>query len=164
MLKTGEIVRGTVTRTEVYGIYLSSRSHEILVLIPDVAWVPVVHDCRDFAGIGDEFDVKILLCNEERGVYRGSIKDAHPEADPWREPAAFRPGTVWSGTVTHRISASGAEEGICGFIVQLRPGVSGLLKARDAGRDLTVGETVDVQVAVVDERSRKIQLMPSPSR
>jgi ribosomal protein S1 len=128
VLKTGEIVRGTVTRTEVYGIYLSCWGHEILVLIPDVAWVPVVPDCRNFAEIGDEFDVKVLLCNEESGVYRGSIKDTHPEADPCREPAEFRPGTIWSGTVTHRISASGPDAGLFGYIVQLRPGVSGLLR------------------------------------
>src|SRR3954454_23893629 len=102
VLKTGEIVRGTVTRTEVYGLYLSSRGHEILVLIPDVAWVPVVSDCRDFAEIGVEIDVKVLLFNEATGVYRGSIKEVHPEGDPWRDPTVFRPGTTWSGTVTHR--------------------------------------------------------------
>jgi ribosomal protein S1 len=72
-LPIGVVVRRTVTRAEVYGLYLSCRGHETLVLIPDLAWVPVARDCRDFAQVGDEFDVKVLLFNEETGTYRGSI-------------------------------------------------------------------------------------------
>src|SRR4051812_44224641 len=85
VLPIGDVVRGTVVRAEVYGLYLSCRGHEILVLIPDLAWVQAVRDCRDCAHAGDEFDVKVLLFNEETGTYRGSIKDAHPEDDPWRD-------------------------------------------------------------------------------
>ena len=34
MLIIGEVVRGTVTRAEVYRLYLSCQGHEALVLIP----------------------------------------------------------------------------------------------------------------------------------
>lgn len=63
MLPIGEVVRGMVTRAEDYGRYLSCRGHEVLVLIPDIAWVPVARDCRDFAEVGDEFDVRSLPFN-----------------------------------------------------------------------------------------------------
>jgi ribosomal protein S1 len=162
MLKPGEVVRATVTRTEVYGVYLAHQGWDILVLIPDITWVPVAHDCREFARPGDEFDVKVLLFNEETGAFRGSIKDAHPEGDPWRDPSAFRTGTAWTGRVTHRISASRPEGGLFGWIVELRPGVGGLLRAEDTGRDMSVGEAIDVVIAEVDIESKKIRLVPSP--
>jgi ribosomal protein S1 len=160
VLPIGEVVRGTVTRAEVYGLYLSCRGHETLVLIPDLAWVPVARDCRDFAQVGDEFDVKVLLFNEETGTYRGSIKDAHPEDDPWRDPTAFRPGTVWDGTVTHPIMGGRGEGGLVGYMVRLRPGVSGLLMVGEIGEDLAVGDRVGVRVAEVDEPSQKVRLVP----
>jgi ribosomal protein S1 len=160
VLPIGEVVRGTVTRAEVYGLYLSFRGHETLVLIPDLAWVPVVQDCRDFAQVGDEFDVRLLLFSEETGTYRGSIKDAPPEDDPWRDPTAFRPGTHWEGTVTHRMMGGRGEGGLVGYMVRLRLGVSGLLMAGDVRDDLAVGDRVGVRVAEVDEPSQKVRLVP----
>ena len=160
MLPIGEVVRARVTRTEVYGLYLSCQEHEILVLIPDVAWVPVVHDCRDFARIGDDLDVKIVGINDQAGIIKGSIKEVHPEDDPWREPTIFSPGTTWDGTVTHRISGGRGEGGLVGYMVRLRPGVSGLLRAGEVGEDLAVGDRVGVRVAEVDEPSQKIRLVP----
>lgn len=166
MLSIGAVVRGTVTRAEVYGLYLSCQGHEMLVLIPDLAWIPVVHDCRDFAHVGDELDVKVLLFNDETGAYRGSIKDAHPEDDPWRDSTDFRPGTLWDGMVTHRLAGGrGGEGGLAGYMVRLRPGVSGLLKAEDIAEDLAVGDRVGVRVAEVDESSQKVRLVPwAPGR
>jgi ribosomal protein S1 len=161
MLSVGDVVRAKVKRTEVYGVYLTSQGREILILIPDVAWVPVVRDCRDFAQPGDEFDVKILGLNEQDGIYKGSIKDARPEDDPWRDPSAYRPGTAWTGKVTHLISAMKPKEGTFGFIIELRPGVSGLLRSGDAGTDLFVGDLVDVVIVEVDFESKKIRLRPS---
>jgi ribosomal protein S1 len=129
------------------------------VLVPDLAWVPVVRDCRDFAQVEDEFDVKVLHLNEGTGTYRGSIKDAHPEDDPWRDPMAFRPGTVWDGTVTHQISGGRADGGLVGYIVRLGPGVSGLPMAREVGEILAVGNRVGVRVAEVDVASQKVRLV-----
>ena len=161
-LTVGENVRATVTRTEVYGVYLTHQGRDILVLIPEVAWVPVVHDCRDFARPGDEFDVKILGMNEQEGIYGGSIKDARPEDDPWRDRSAYHPGVSWSGRVTHLITGSRHRGGLFGYIVELRPGVSGLIRSGDAGRSLSVGDRVDVVIAEVDLKTKKIRLMPSP--
>jgi ribosomal protein S1 len=163
-LETGEVVRATVTRAEVYGLYLICRSEGLLVLIPEIAWTTEVGDCRDFAGVGDEFNVKVLAFDKRTGLHWGSIKQAQPEGDPWRDPIAFRLGTVWVGTVTHRYSARRPEWGPSGYIVRLRPGVSGLLKEADAERNLSVGDQVEVQVAEVDARSRKIWLKLSPER
>jgi ribosomal protein S1 len=163
-LQIGEVVRAMVTRAEVYGLYLSSRGEGLLVLIPEVAWTTEVRDCRDFAKVGDEFDVKVQAHDERTGVYWGSIKAAHPEADPWQDPTAFHPGTVWVSTVTHRYSASTPKWGPSGYIVRLRPGVSGFLREADVGKDLAVGDQVEVQVAEADARSRKIWLKPSLGR
>ena len=142
MMTIGEVVRAAVTRAEVYGLYLACDGQDLLVLIPEVAWTTEVRDCRDFAGVGDEFDVKVLAFDEKTGLHWGSIKQAHPEDDPWRDPEAFRPGTIWVGTVTHRYSARRSEWGPSGYIVRLWPGVSGLLREAEGGKDLTVGDRV----------------------
>lgn len=164
MLSVGEVVRAKVTRTEAYGVYLTHKGQEIVVLIPDVAWVPIVHDCREFARPGDELDVKILLFNEKAGIFRGSIKDVHPEDDPWRDPSAFGVGTAWTGRVSHLIPASPPEAGHFGSIVELTPGVSGLLLSGDAKRDFSVGDIVDVVITEVDVNSKRIRLKLHPPR
>ena len=122
MLHVGEVVRATVTRAEVYGLYLSSRGQGLFVPIPDVAWTTEVRDCRDFARVGDEFDVWVMAFDERKGLHWGSIKDAHPEDDPWRDPTAFAPGTVRVGTVTHRYAASDPKSGPSGYMVRLGRG------------------------------------------
>jgi ribosomal protein S1 len=162
MLTVGDVVRAKVTRTEVYGVYLTHQGQEILVLIPDVAWVPTVHDCREFATPGDEFDVKILRVVEEKGIFRGSIKDVHPKDDPWHDPSAFQTGSAWTGRVTKQVSTSRSDGGSFGFVVELSPGVSGLLRSEDAGRNLSVGDSVDVIIVEVDSSSKKITLKQSP--
>jgi hypothetical protein len=48
------------------GVYLAHQGWDILVLIPDIARVPVAHHCREFAGPGDEFEVKVLPFNGGR--------------------------------------------------------------------------------------------------
>jgi ribosomal protein S1 len=162
MLNVGDVVQATVTRTEVYGVYLTHQGQEILVLIPDVAWVPTVHDCREFARPGDELDVKILLFNAKEGIFRGSIKDVHPEDDTWHDPSVFQTGTEWTGRVTKQVSASRSDGGLFGYIIEQRPGVSGLLRSEDAGRSLSVGDSVDIIIVEVDSSSKKITLKRSP--
>jgi ribosomal protein S1 len=103
--------------------------------------------------------LKVLLFNEETGTYRGAIKDAHPEDDPWRDPTAFRTGTVWDGTVTHRIMGGRGDGGLVGYMVRLKPGVSGLLMVEDVGEGLSVGDRIEVQVSEVEEGSQKIRLV-----
>lgn len=159
-MQIGEVVRATVTRAEVYGLFLSCRGLDLFVPIPEVAWTTEVRDCRDFAEVGDEFDVKILAFDERRGHHWGSIRQAHPGDDPWREPMAFRPGAPYVGTVTHIYTARRPEWGPSGYIIRLQPGVSGFLTEVDAGKDLAVGEEVEVLIAEVDARSRKIWLTP----
>ena len=112
-MTVGEVVRAAVTRAEGCGLYLACDGQDLVVLIPEVAWTTEVRDCRVFAGLGEEFDVKVLGFDEKRGLHYGSIKQAHPEDDPWRDPETFRPGTAWVGTVTHRYSASRPEWGPC---------------------------------------------------
>jgi ribosomal protein S1 len=64
--------------------------------------------------------------------------------------------------VSHLIPASPPETGYFGSIVELRPGVGGLLLTRDAGTNLSVGDSVDVVVVEVDSNSKRIYLKRSP--
>jgi ribosomal protein S1 len=54
------------------------------------------------------------------------------------------------------------EGGLFGYIVELRPGVRGLIRSGDPRRDLSVGDVVEFVIVEVEWESKKIRLMPSP--
>jgi hypothetical protein len=50
--------------------------------------------------------------------------------------------------------------GLVGYMVRLRPRVSGLFMAEEVGQDLAVGDRVEVRVAEIDGPSQKVRLVP----
>lgn len=71
----GKIVNATVSRIEPYGVYLDGPDDKkIIVLIPDVS-APPIQNLREFCTVGDQLSVRIVQHVEDRGLYKGTIKD-----------------------------------------------------------------------------------------
>lgn len=143
-LAPGEVVRGTVTRVAQYGIHLVHRGHEIVVLIPELSWASTV-DPRATIRIGEEFDVLILRV-DPAGAITGSLRALHPECDPWLHPEQFAAGTVFRGRI---VTAKGEYRWV------LHPsGIEGELVVPGSGRELNVGDEIEVVITKCDPTLR----------
>src|SRR5262249_13880918 len=56
----GDVVRAVVRKTAVFGLFCECGTHEILVLIPEISWIPSFASCEQVAAVGDELEVKII--------------------------------------------------------------------------------------------------------
>jgi len=150
MLTKGEIVKGRVHRVETFGIYLEYQKYNLFVRIIDVSWEP-----RESIGllestkIGDEITVKILEFIKEYNTYLASIKEVHPEKNPWKEPL-YNKGKVFSGTID--IVAE------YGCMVILETGARGLIYKEDLSTSLKENEAVQVSILEADVERQRIRL------
>lgn len=160
-MNAGEVIDAVVTAIEGYGVRLEHHGLRILVMAPEVSWIP---DPRGewYRGIKNAARkrVKILSFVHEKNEFIGSFRQAHPEDNPWKDPSRFACGTHWHGVVTHRLHGDDPET-IVSYMIEIAPGVSGhITKDCIAHLDLGVGDPVDVIVGHVDAASQRIELLP----
>lgn len=153
-IKIGNRFKGTVVGTTDFGafvkIVVDKNEIEGLVHISELSWEKV-----DIAGsvvkTGDEVEVVVLDVNPQNDKIAFSIKHVTP--DPWDGiEGRFPPGKKFAGTVT-KVASFGA-------IVQLEPGVSGLLHISKIPTDKepAAGDKIEVMVEDLDRGHRKLAL------
>ncbi len=157
--KTGEKVRGTVTRVMDFGAFIELEPGvEGLIHISEMSWGRKVRKASDLVKPGDTVEVVILGVNiTEKRISLG-LKQAL--GDPWKDAAQkFPVGSVVQGPVTNLTKF--------GAFVQLREGVEGMIHISDISAEkrinhpqdvLKVGETVKAQVLAFDREKRQIKL------
>jgi len=157
--KTGERVRGTVTRLMDFGAFVELEPGiEGLIHISEMSWAKRVRTAADVVKVGETVEAVILGINvAERRLSLG-LKQAL--GDPWTAvPEKFAPGTVIEGPVTN-ITKFGA-------FVQLAEGVEGMIHVSEISAEkrinhpqdvLRSGQVVQAQVIAVDAEKRNIRL------
>lgn len=98
-LNTGDVVRAVVWKTAVFGLFCEYLTHEILVLIPEISWIPSFASCEQVAAVGDELAVQIIHIDRQRNKIAGSLIALHPEGDPWHGAWQLGVGDVLEATV-----------------------------------------------------------------
>jgi small subunit ribosomal protein S1 len=151
VLFPGAIIDAVVERIEPYGAWIDHEGHRGLVGIPEVSWCRIGHP-GDALSVGQRVRVKVLAVAE--GQFSASIRAAHPELDPWRDPAEFSRGTAFVAPVVL--------ETAYGFFVELRPEVWGLLPRKNCPDGVSVGDRLRVTVESTDVTRRKIEVYLSP--
>lgn len=159
--KVGDIIQGTVTRTEQFGAFVElSPGVEGLVHVSEIGFVRLKH-ASEGVRTGDPVQVKILKIDEEdsRLKISLSIKQAGGVGDPWMQvPQKFSVGTVVEAVVDKKADF--------GLFVVLTAGVNGLLpksKWRDSSEaknyeNMKKGDPIKVRVDEVKFEERKISL------
>jgi small subunit ribosomal protein S1 len=157
--KTGEKVRGTVTRVMDFGAFVELEPGvEGLIHISEMSWGRKVRKASDVVKPGDTVETVILGVNlAEKRISLG-LKQAL--GDPWEDAAQkFPVGSVVQGPVTNLTKF--------GAFVQLHEGVEGMIHVSDISAEkrinhpqdvLKVGETVKAQVLAFDREKRQIKL------
>ncbi|MGE5113845.1 MAG: 30S ribosomal protein S1 [Acidobacteriaceae bacterium] len=157
--KTGQRVRGVVTRTMDFGAFVELEPGvEGLIHISEMSWGRKVRKTTDVVKPGETVEAVILGVNlEEKRISLG-LKQAL--GDPWEDAAQkFRVGSVVEGPVTNLTKF--------GAFVQLREGVEGMIHVSDISAEkrinhpqdvLKLGQTVKAQVLAFDREKRQIKL------
>jgi small subunit ribosomal protein S1 len=157
--KTGERVRGTVTRIADFGAFVELEPGiEGLIHVSEMSWAKRVRTAGDVVKPGETVEAVILGVNpDERRISLG-LKQAL--GDPWADVAKkIAAGSVVEGPVTN-IAKFGA-------FVQVAEGVEGMIHISEISADkrlnhpqevLKVGQLVKAQVLAVDTEKRLMRL------
>jgi small subunit ribosomal protein S1 len=157
--KTGERVRGTVTRLMEFGAFVELEPGiEGLIHISEMSWGKKVRKASEVVKPGETVEAVILGANA--GERRISLGLKQALGDPWRDvPQNLAVGSVVEGPVT-RITKFGA-------FVQASEGVEGMIHVSEISAEkrinhpqdvLRVGQVVKAQVIVVDAEKRQLRL------
>jgi small subunit ribosomal protein S1 len=157
--RTGEKVRGTVTRAMDFGAFVELEPGvEGLIHISEMAWGKKVRKVTDVVKPGDTVEAVILGVN--MGEKRMSLGLKQALGDPWKDAQQkFAPGTVGTGPVTSLAKF--------GAFVQVGEGLEGMVHVSEISAEkriahpqdvLKVGQTVQAQVLSMDPEKRLIRL------
>jgi hypothetical protein len=160
-LKPDDVVRAVVRKAAVFGLFCEYGSHEILVRIPELSWIPSFASCEQVAAVGDELEIKIIHIDPERDSTSGNVIALHPESDPWHGAWQLGVGDVLEATVVRRVEAADRCGGAGGYLLALRPAALVMLCGCDAGR-LQSGDRRSVAVTSIDPIHRKVTVELTP--
>ncbi|MFZ0792756.1 MAG: 30S ribosomal protein S1 [Candidatus Korobacteraceae bacterium] len=157
--KTGERVRGTVSRLADFGAFVELEPGvEGLVHISEMSWVKRVRKPSDLVKVGETVEVVVL--GVKVGEQRLSLGLKQALGDPWAEVAQkFPVGSAIEGPVTS-ITKFGA-------FVQAAEGVEGMVHVSEISAEkrinhpqdvLKVGQVIKAQVLAIDSERRLMRL------
>lgn len=148
-LNIGDVVRAVVRTTAVFGVFCEYDTQEILVLIPEISWIPSFASCEQFAAVGDELKVKIIHIDRDRNKIAGSVREVHPENDPWNGAWRLEVGDVIEATVVRWVERADRCRGAGAYLLALRPAALVMLCGQAAGR-FDKGDKAVVRVVSID--------------
>ena len=157
--KTGERVRGTVSRLADFGAFVELEPGvEGLIHISEMSWAKRVHKPGDVVKTGDTVEVVILGVNV--GEQRLSLGLKQALGDPWVEvPQKFPVGSAIEGPITS-ITKFGA-------FVQVAEGVEGMVHVSEISAEkrinhpqdvVKLGQVVQAQIIGIDPERRNMRL------
>lgn len=153
-LKVGQRIKGLVSGLTDFGAFvkikIGDKEIEGLVHVSEISW-DKIDKPEKILKQGQEVEVIIMDISPDSGRVGFSIRNAL--ADPWDEvETKFPPGKKLSGTVIKSASF--------GAIIQLEPGVSGLLHISKipAGKEPKIGDKIEVVIEDLDRGRRKLAL------
>jgi small subunit ribosomal protein S1 len=157
--KTGERVRGTVSRLADFGAFVELEPGvEGLIHISEMSWAKRVRKPSDIVNVGDAVEVVVLGVNV--GEQRLSLGLKQALGDPWADVAQrLAAGSIVEGPITS-ITKFGA-------FVQVNEGVEGMVHVSEIDAEkrinhpqdvLKLGQVVKAQVLSIDPERRLMRL------
>ncbi len=151
-LSVGDTIKGSVTGTVDFGIFVTTDGIEGLVHISEISWDRVSNP-SDYVKQGDEIEAKIIAIDGEKL----SLSMKQLQEDPWLEQIKdYKPGDEVEGTIT-RVTPFGA-------FIQIAPAIEALVHVSELGEEadptehFKVGESQKFRIIDIDTDLRKISL------
>lgn len=155
-LEVGQRRKGRVSSVTDFGVFVDLGGVEGLVHVSELSWRHV-EDPRQVVKVGDEVEVVVLEVNRSKGRIGLSIKQT--QEDPWKTVKdRYRENQLVEGRIL-RVTDIGA-------IVELEPGIEGLLHASELigapdvkPQDvLRPGDTVLLKILDISPSRRRMRL------
>lgn len=151
-MKVNEIIDVVVDNVEEFAVQVHHRGQSGVVQMGDIQWrFPLKKE--DYPKVNEQIKVKLLWVSEDPQSalqFRASIREAHPESNPWADLSHYETGKNFNGTVS-MLAGPGA-------IIELTPGANGLLDLRGVEQQFKVGDKVDVEITKFDSFAKRIEL------
>ncbi|MEX0668312.1 MAG: S1 RNA-binding domain-containing protein [Candidatus Saccharimonadales bacterium] len=151
-LEVGSVVKGTVTGTVDFGIFVSIDGIEGLVHISEISWDRVSNP-SEYVKQGDEVEAKVIAIDGEKL----SLSMKQLEEDPWlAQIKDYKPKDKVEGKVT-RVTPFGA-------FIQITPAIEALVHVSELSEEadpaefFKVGETRTFSIIDIDTDLRKMSL------
>lgn len=151
-LSVGDVIKGTVTGTVDFGIFVTVDGVEGLIHISEISWDRVSNPA-DYVSPGDEVEAKVIAIDGEKL----SLSMKQLQEDPWLEQVkGYHKGDEVEGKIT-RVTPFGA-------FIQIAPAIEALVHVSELGEEadpnehFTVGETQKFRIIDIDTDMRKISL------
>ena len=158
-LKESSVVNGKIVNIEDYGAFLEIiPGVEGLIHVSEVSWSNQPINAREFFGLGQMHEAKIVTIDREDRKMSLSLKQL--TQDPWSEiEKKFPSGSRHTGEVKNLTPY--------GVFVELEEGIGGMVHISDLSwtkrfshpSEFTkVGEDIEIVVLEIDKESRKLSL------
>jgi small subunit ribosomal protein S1 len=147
-LAVGQVREVVVARLADFGAFVDLGGIDGLIPMSELA-LERIDKASDVVKVGETLQATVLRIEEGGRKIALSRKAALP--DPWRDHAALlRTGNTVEGTVVAKEPR---------LMVELAPGVVGSVRESDADpNDYAIGEKIEVQIRMLDRRTRRITL------
>lgn len=146
-LNSGEIVKATVTSIETYGFWVEIDGSKGLVKIVDITWEPGKVEVEEHVSVGDVVRIKVL--NSLDDTFHASLRDVHPEDNPWLSVPAK--GSVINATVYFVADY--------GYLLKTSNNLVGLLKVDNSTKKYLTGEQIEVEVLSVNVERQRVEFV-----
>jgi small subunit ribosomal protein S1 len=155
-LKTGEVVKGTVTNVTDFGVFVDLGGVEGLIHVSELSWGRV-QSPSEVLKVGQEIKAIVLQVSEENARVALSLKRLF--ANPWEMLVdCYKPGDIVSAVVTSIMRY--------GAFARLDEGVEGLIHISsinlpdqmDLEHFLTPGQPIQVKILHIDAERRRLGL------
>ena len=148
MIKLYSIIKVTVKRPEVFGLFCEYNGNEVLLLIPETSWVASYCSCVQYAQKGDILKVEVIAVDEETKKYSISVRSMYP--DPW-EDNSFEVGKTYKAKIIRYVTEADRLNDTSGYLVELIPGSFAMLDSEGQ----TFEENEDCEVIITHKAEEK---------
>ena len=156
-IKVGDALDGMVKNITDYGAFIDFGSFDGLLHLTDISWCRVKHP-SEVLKVGQQIKVQVIKYDE--ATKRVSLGMKQLQQNPWESISQRYPvGATLKGKVTN-ITSYGA-------FIEIEPGIEGLVHVSEMswlknnstpGKNIAVGQEVEVMVLDVNSQSHRISL------
>ncbi|NBE53286.1 S1 RNA-binding domain-containing protein [Streptomyces boluensis] len=150
MLEIGQVCTGTVTAVADFGAFVDVDGAPGVITAPNLSWDYFEHPSQ-VVREGQKVTVQVLDVDLNRRQASVSVKDLYP--DPFLDFARTQLGECITGTVSKAAPM--------GVFVRFPQNVLGLIPVamvKESGRAFEVGESVEVEVVLINAAQRRVIL------
>ena len=128
MIQVDDIIAVEIKNIQVYGLFCTYQSLDILVLIPELSWVASFNSSDQFASVGDNITIIVTGVDLQNNRNSGSIKACHP--NPWSTKQILL-GASYSARVVRFVKNSDRCNNNSAYLIELLPGSFVMLSAQE---------------------------------